>query len=45
MAHHQSFRNTRHPPIEICFFTHVLPYGPHFQFIYMKVELWAKHMG
>jgi hypothetical protein len=25
--------------------TNVPPYNPSFQFIFMRVELWAKHMG
>jgi hypothetical protein len=25
--------------------TNVLPYNPSFQFIFMRVELWAKDMG
>ncbi len=25
--------------------TNVLPCNPSFQFIFMRVELWAKHMG
>jgi hypothetical protein len=24
--------------------TNVLPYNPSFQFLFMRVELWAKHM-